>query len=213
MAAQGKGDSRAMTEHTSSMDKIEKLQARIFSALDTISQAVDTPSSASDADALRARDADLIEELEATLAEERADLQMERETVASLQKRAAELQSELGAAQQARAEAEDALAQQKSKGNVAPPPAPKEDEIERLNARIESQDLQFQRLRAANAQPRESIGILRERNTAMLADVDAIDQAMKAELEALRSTRSADVDQMNTILEGLKPLVEGQAHA
>jgi len=214
-----------MAEHSGIMDTIEQYQARIDAALKTATHIAGKLHGGGGAN-LRERDLAVIEELEATLAEERADLQMERESVASLQSRANEAQQELLAAQEARASTEDALesaenarrvaleslAAQKTQMVAEGDPA-QDAHIERLNARIESQDVQFQRLRAANAQLRESIGILRERNTAMLGDSDAIDQAMRAELEALHSTRAADIDEMNTILDELKPLVEGQVNA
>jgi len=85
--------------------------------------------------------------------------------------------------------------------------------IERLTARIENQDIQFQRLKDANAQLRESNAVLRERNAANVGDPDAINQSLQAELDALKTTRAADVEEMDTILEELKPLVEGKINA
>ncbi|MFT5004660.1 MAG: cell division protein FtsB, partial [Paracoccaceae bacterium] len=87
-----------------------------------------------------------------------------------------------------------------------------EEKIAVLNARIENQDVQFQRLKAANAQLRDSNALLRDRNSEMLGDPSAVNQSMIAELEALKATRAAEVDEMDTILDELKPLMEGQAN-
>ncbi len=239
------------------MDRIEAYQARIFAALDKISrlEAQSATNSKGD-DRVRERDAALIEELEATLAEERADIEAERREVQALKGRLAAAENEcqtasaarlsaesrLAQAEKAQVEAETALAQSKSAateantrmraaeaargqaearlhGATSDPIAesagsdPMQDvKIDRLKARIESQDVQFQRLKSANAQLRESVAILRDRNAEFLPDADAIDQSMRAELESLRSTRAADVDEMDTILQELKPLVEGQIH-
>ena len=88
-----------------------------------------------------------------------------------------------------------------------------EERIERLTARIETQDQQFQLLKEANEQLRESNAILRERNLEMLSDPSAIDQSLKAELDALKAMRSADIEEMDAILDELKPLVEEKINA
>ncbi|NOX39900.1 MAG: hypothetical protein GXP05_05140 [Alphaproteobacteria bacterium] len=199
------------------MDEIEQHKARIYAALDQVSKII-TVSEHRDQDEerVRQRDADVIEELEAALAEERADLTGERGAVIDLQNRleAALKQAEIArdAANEARAALEKA-AQQAAPAPDSALPAALEATITRLNARIENQDVQFRRLKSATAQLRESIGILRTRNADMLADPAVIDQAMLAELEALKSSRAADVAEMDTILEELKPLVEGQINA
>lgn len=239
------------------MDEIDQYQARIFAALDKISALTSVNASqGKEIDSgLRERDQALIEELEATIADERADLDAERNLVSSLKIQQAELEATLEDAKNSSSEhvaamqqAETALkvselgrediaaklegAEAAAKSSVAAlaeferskQDQNKEQErqkqstdrleevVSRLNARIENQDIQFQRLKDANAQLRDSNALLRERNVEMLADVSVIDQSMKAELEALKTTRAADVDEMTTILEELKPLVEGQAH-
>jgi chromosome segregation ATPase len=242
------------------MDEIEQYQTRIFAALDKVSRltselaAVDTTPAPID-DGLRQRDLALIEELEATLAEERLDLDAERDMVASLKgklvkaERAleeaqaagaavaeleaaaeeagaakAELQRQLDAAQadadaaqqaaEAAAREAERAAQLREKEQERQNNATShlEETIARLTARIENQDVQFQRLKGANAQLRDSNAMLRERNVEMLGDADAIDQSMRAELEALKTTRASDVEEMNTILDELKPLVKEQAN-
>ena len=71
------------------MDEIEQYQARIYAALDKIARISSDTASASSAqhsddEGLRQRDLELIEELEATIAEERADLDSERNATAAL---------------------------------------------------------------------------------------------------------------------------------
>ncbi|NOX74980.1 MAG: hypothetical protein GXP03_15620 [Alphaproteobacteria bacterium] len=249
------------------MDEIEQYQTRIFAALDKVSRltaelAPLAPASASPApvdDGLRQRDLALIEELEATLAEERLDLDSERDLVAVLkgklvaaertleealaagaavaeleaaaekakaehdnlqqqlevalaEKAAADQASEQAAETARRGAERDAQLREKEQDRQKNTTSHLEETVARLNARIENQDVQFQRLKGANAQLRDSNALLRERNVEMLGDADAIDQSMRAELEALKTTRAADVEEMNTILDELKPLVKEQAN-
>jgi chromosome segregation ATPase len=242
------------------MDEIEQYQTRIFAALDKVSRLTSELASVDAApapvdDGLRQRDLALIEELEATLAEERLDLDAERDMVATLKgklveaERAleeaqaagaavaeleaaaqeagaakADLQRQLDAAQadidaaqqaaEAAAREAERAQQQREKEQERQNNATShlEETIARLTARIENQDVQFQRLKGANAQLRDSNAMLRERNVDMLGDADAIDQSMRAELEALKTTRASDVEEMNTILDELKPLVKEQAN-
>lgn len=216
------------------MDEIEQHKARIYAALDQVSRIISASEDRDkDDERVRQRDADVIEELEAALAEERAELTSERGEVIELRsrleaalKQVATVEIARDAANDARAALEEAAqravlaapASDPTPASSDPAPtaeltAPLEATIIRLNARIENQDIQFQRLKSATAQLRESIGILRARNADMLPDPAVINQAMIAELEALKSTRAADVAEMDTILEELKPLVEGQINA
>jgi len=211
------------------MDEIEQYQSRIFAALDKVS-AVVSKSGGRDQELARLheRDLALIEELEATLAEERADLEAERVTSARLksqldetrmqleQARAAQEAAEarLKEAENARYEAEAALRhrmQEQDYGQVDTTGL--EERIEQLTARINTQDQQFQLLKEANEQLRESNAILRERNLEMLPDPSAIDQSLKAELDALKAMRAADIEEMDAILDELKPLVEEKVNA
>jgi len=216
------------------MDEIEQHKARIYAALDQVSRIISASEDRDkDDERVRQRDADVIEELEAALAEERAELTSERGEVIELRsrleaalKQVATVEIARDAANDARAALEEAAQRAVLVGPASDPTpassdpaptaeltAPLEATIIRLNARIENQDIQFQRLKSATAQLRESIGILRARNADMLPDPAVINQAMIAELEALKSTRAADVAEMDTILEELKPLVEGQINA
>jgi chromosome segregation ATPase len=249
------------------MDEIENHQTRISVALDRVSRLLDAHSEnasfGQEDVGLRARDAELIEELEATLKDERADLDAERRMNEQLKNRlvqfeqdtdaakAAQLQAESAReeldasfqaaetgrqvaeaaaqdAEAARQQAETALREARSAATrlerdlarrdkeqerAANSSSHLEEKVERLNTRIVNQDVQFQRLKDANAQLRESNALLRARNLEMLGDAAAIDQSMLAELDALKTTRAADVDEMDTILQELKPLVEGKINA
>lgn len=249
------------------MDDLEQYQSRIFAALDKITRLSSETASASGAsdedEGLRQRDLELIDELEASLRDERADLNAERALAATLKTelkeaenalalataqstermgamsaaetelevaraRLAEVEGKLVASKSAHDEAKAALSEAESQINATARASSQDqkdqerqqnasalmaERIERLNARIESQDVQFQRLKDANAQLRESNTVLRERNAALLPDADVINKSMLVELEALKATRAADVDEMDSILEQLKPLVEGQISA
>lgn len=92
-------------------------------------------------------------------------------------------------------------------------PASLDGNSAKMQSRIENMDLQIDRLKAANAHLRESIGRLREKNIKNLGDDAAIDESLRAELEALQVLRAAEVGEMDNILEELKPLVEGRIDA
>jgi len=260
------------------MTDIDQYQSRIFAALDKISRVAAQASPSAPDDGLaqeQQRNAELIEELESALAEEKASLQDERAAVAALkgallkgalqEERAAvatlkaDLANEQDAHENLKAQIDEnlaaaseaadslaatkddlaaALSQAKSAASRVAELSAKlddaetaladtrrqaerntgssqalEDRILRLNGRIESQDMQFQRLKDANAALRDSNAALRQKNIEMLADPDAINTSMAAELSALKTARAADVDEMDTILQELKPLVEGQTNA
>ncbi len=208
---------------------MERNQARIFAALDRISAIVTENGGRDDELArLHQRDQALIDELQATLAEERADLDAERVTSARLKDRLDEVEqqleharaaqeaaeSRLKEAENARFEAEAALREKtREQDREHNSTRHLEERISRLTARIENQDIQFQRLKEANQQLRDSNALLRERNLEMLADPAAIDQSLRAELDALKTMRESDVDEMDAILDELKPLVEGKIDA
>ncbi len=257
------------------MEETEQYEARIYAAMDKISQLiVESGTRDAEGDRLRQRDASLIEELEATIADERVDLDSERAANAKLRDEVAaaggsrkSLEASLAEAKAALSEvqatqnpaSEDVLAQlaevqadhddavaslreareaqqesqqalreakkaqtaaeslverlERQQNNGARASATMQDKVQRLNDRIASQDAQFQRLKGANTQLRDSNGLLRERNAENLGDASAIDQSMRAELEALRAVRAADAEEMDTILDELKPLLEGKIDA
>lgn len=99
------------------MTEIDQYQSRIFAALDRISRLSKSTAQSSFGADDRKREEELIEELEATLAEERASLQDERATVGELKAKLAQekaayaaLADEISTLQQASAQAADELA-------------------------------------------------------------------------------------------------------
>jgi cell division protein FtsB len=85
-----------------------------------------------------------------------------------------------------------------------PPPAPAE-----VQARIDALTRENQRLRAANAGLRESLALLEDQIAQGAVDPGSIDRALRAELEALRADRAAEVAELDGILAELKPLISG----
>ena len=68
-------------------------------------------------------------------------------------------------------------------------------------------DKDLQRLRKANDQLREANAALREANEAGVGEPSLINQAMLAELEALRASRATDAAEAKAILSRLEPLL------
>ncbi|MFQ5437626.1 MAG: hypothetical protein ACE5DK_02230 [Paracoccaceae bacterium] len=204
-----------MTNDAVKPEHLKSLEARIIDAFDRIADLANgSDTQAGDGLSLRERDRELIEELEATLAEERADVAAERAEVKRLKDRLIEAENRIRVAQEARGRAEKALEEAQASVQASSKTIGVSDEDQskllRLQERIEAQNVQFERLRGANARLRESIGVLRDRNREMLGDAAAIDQAMASELASIKTVRAAEVDEMNAIMEELKPLMEGQ---
>ena len=84
--------------------------------------------------------------------------------------------------------------------------------VERLMERIENQDAQLARMRSLNAQLREINAELREAGDGR-GEPDTIDRGMRAELDALREIRAAEADEIEQILNDLRPLVEERTDA
>lgn len=77
-------------------------------------------------------------------------------------------------------------------------------------ARMEGLDLDIQRLRRANGQLSEACEALRAANTEGVGDTHLINQAMMAELEALRAARAAEIAEADEIIAALTPLLEAE---
>lgn len=75
------------------------------------------------------------------------------------------------------------------------------------DARVETLDLELQRLRKANDQVLQSNTELRNANQEGVGEPDLINKAMMAELEALRAARAADVAEAASIIGALTPLL------
>lgn len=76
------------------------------------------------------------------------------------------------------------------------------------DARVETLDLELQRLRKANDQLRQSNTDLRAANQDGVGAPELINKAMMAELEALRAMRAADVAEATSIIGALTPLLD-----
>jgi len=211
------------------MTEIDQYQSRIFAALDKISRLAEnvkptSPEAEIDHAELGRQD-ELIDELQTALSRERAaaaevQAQLDRELAAR-----AELKQQIAEDRAGQAENDQALAELRTElasataqvkaaeGASAATIAAMHEQIDRQAGRIESLDNQFQRLKDANATLRESNASLREKNIEFLGDVTAINGSIAAELSAIKTLRAADVEEMDTILQELKPLVKGQNHA
>jgi len=68
-------------------------------------------------------------------------------------------------------------------------------------------DIPVDRWDGVNEQLRESNNALRKANEAGVGDAHLINKAMLAELEALRATRVADMGEMESIMDAIKPMI------
>ena len=82
-----------------------------------------------------------------------------------------------------------------------------EAKVADLTATVAQQESDAKRLLMVNAQLRESNDELRESNESEVGDAHLINKAMQTELEALRATRKADLAELETIMDELKPLI------
>ena len=81
-------------------------------------------------------------------------------------------------------------------------------QVEEADARMAQLDVEVQRVRRANVHLLEASEALREANAEGVGDADLINQAMLAELEALRAQRAADIAESSAIMAALGPLVD-----
>lgn len=82
-----------------------------------------------------------------------------------------------------------------------------EARIGALNAQIDSQGVEVQRLRMVNVQLREAMRSLREALTSGAVEPGQINRALQAELEALQVTRQIESAELDQLLAALDPLV------
>ncbi|WP_341365835.1 hypothetical protein [Yoonia sp. BS5-3] len=94
-----------------------------------------------------------------------------------------------------------------------------DSQVAKLTARVETQaaqmkalDAELQRLRASNEKMRSVSTQLRDAVTEGLRP-ELVEDAVKAEIEALVSQRAADATEIETILAELKPLLKEQPNA
>ncbi len=125
--------------------------------------------------------------------------------VADTSDQESDLQEALEAERMANAQLEERVKAIKSKQeNMV---ASLEAQVKDLTQAAANDTATLRQLKQVNAQLRESNAALREANEAGVGDAHLINKAMLAELEALRATRAADVNDMDSILADLKPLI------
>ena len=91
--------------------------------------------------------------------------------------------------------------------------AHRDEAVAEAQARVEAAEAELAQLRAVNDKLREANRALREANAESLGDAAAIDAAMAAELETLRSLRAGDRAELDAILAELEPLTGEKADA
>lgn len=173
------------------MNQIEELQTRITAALERIQRGVEARA---EAEAVR-KDDDATDGAE--LATLRQELEDERLVTAQLEERIRVLHERLEEKEAALAAAQDGQDGQDRQGAQS-------ETMTRLDADLQS-------LRAANAQLRESNAALRTAHAAGVANPDAINASLQAELDALRVARDADHDEIAAVLAEIDSAVAGAA--
>jgi predicted nucleic acid-binding Zn-ribbon protein len=78
-------------------------------------------------------------------------------------------------------------------------------------AQLDAQGIELQRMRMVNVQLRETVRSLREAAEAGTTDPHLINKAMMAELEALRTSRLAEISELDDILTQLDPILAKEA--
>lgn len=167
------------------MSELPELEARIGAALARIRAGVETLAATS---AATDTGLDGASAAEAKVAELTAKLDEEQTVNAQLEERVR-------------------LLQERQDGKVAE----LESGVEAARARAARMDRELQRLRDVNAQLRSNNTQLRDAVARGVSDPNLVNKAMMAELEALRATRSADVAEMDAIMEELTPIVQKEA--
>jgi chromosome segregation ATPase len=167
------------------MSDIEQLQGRIMAAMERAARGLEKLAPAKED----------VPDLSQDLEEERLANAQLTERVKSLNDQleaaTAEAQAKLDAADAKVAELEAKLAQEGE-----------------AQSRVEQLDVELQQVRGANTKLSEACAALRAANEEGVGDADLINQAMQAELDALRAARTAQIAEAEAILSALSPLVE-----
>ncbi len=158
------------------MQEILELERRIAAALERIDRGVDRIPGASAAPAAAAPTTDAGDELAAL----RAQLDDERTVSAQLQER---------------------LRAIKDRDLVVH--AQLQEQIEKMTRQLDVQGLELQRMRKTAISLREQLRVLREAQSAGLAEPHLINKAMLAELDALRATRLTEMAELDEIAAAL----------
>lgn len=88
-----------------------------------------------------------------------------------------------------------------------------ESEVSALRSDLSSKTEDNERLKNVNGRLRRNNRALRDANARGVGEPELINDAMVAELDALRVSHESDRAELDSILVELKPLVEGQADA
>lgn len=117
----------------------------------------------------------------------------------------ATLQAELENERAVSAQLREILASLQDAGPTDPNSA--EAQVEKMTRQLDVQGLEMQRMRKSLIQMRGNLRALRQAQSAGLADPDAINRAMVAELDSVRVSRLAEMAEMDEILAELDPLI------
>jgi chromosome segregation ATPase len=79
--------------------------------------------------------------------------------------------------------------------------------------RMETLDLELQRLRGANQELQKICEALREANEEGVGEPHLINRAMVAEIDAMKATRRSEIAEADEIIAALVPLLSGQGAA
>ena len=167
------------------MSDIEQLQGRIMAAMERAARGLEKLAPAKED----------VPDLSQDLEDERLANAQLTERIKTLndqlESAAADAQAKLGAAEAQIEELETKLAQEGE-----------------AQTRVAQLDVELQQVRGANARLSEACTALRTANQEGVGDLDLINQAMQAELDALRAARTAQIAEAEAILSTLTPLVE-----
>jgi chromosome segregation ATPase len=171
----------AGSEWDGQMTEIDTLESRIAAALDRIRRGVDAMdlrSGAAQGVADAAAETERVAALEARLDEEMTANAMLEERVKALKER-------------------------------------QDDKIDTLETMLEKQrtqmvtlDQELQRLRQVNGGLRDMTVKLRDALAGGQPDASLVDAAVHAELDALRATRTADMAELDAVIDALRPMIE-----
>ncbi|WP_417254176.1 hypothetical protein [Celeribacter sp.] len=169
------------------MSEISDFEARITAALERIGRAVAVAEERAETIAAEAAGGIASEELEAEIARLRDALDEEKAANSQLETRVKAIH-------------------ERQETHVAA----LETEVETLRRQLADHDREMQKLRLVNTQLRENNTALREANAEGVGNADLIDSGMRAELEALKVTRAADVTELDAILTELRAVMARQ---
>ena len=88
-----------------------------------------------------------------------------------------------------------------------------QDEVARLTGTLSGMDADVQRLKSVNAELRATNAALRTANAAGLADADLVNNAMLAEVDALRALEAGNRAEIDRALSMLEPMLKEAANA